>query len=352
MSALFDRGTGSILQPVTLQRSLEIRDIPFVFETEQSTYPGASTDYTAVILEDLFKNVSSYWMYTATIQLALNGSQPAWSKDGWSFVPLDLSNINSSSSLSTLGASKPDDATSDPETNITFETPAIRGRIQCSKPSNQVFTNISNWLTPTDVSNYTIYNRSTIPSGFRGGYQLGNTYENRQYPSLITPLSSSQNWTECPGCTTVFANPSSIACCGNGTADSRKGNVGVGYWSPNDDITDWTPRTWQRNFTAKWFHGEAITGIKANNDEVAVGTLDPALLFVQPPSMALFNCEPIVETANSKVTVNPTNGEVQSFDIIGTPKTVSEPWSDNFLPHNGSITDPRDDYTHYNVTLR
>ncbi|KAJ6020520.1 hypothetical protein N7540_006024 [Penicillium herquei] len=351
MSAVLDRGTGNILQSVTLERQLEVRDIPFVFETEQSLYPGNSNDYTAVILADLYKNISSYWMYTATIQLSLNGSQPAWSKDGWSFVPLDLSNISSSKSLSALGASSPDDATANSETNVTFETPAVRGRIQCSQPSVAVLANISNWLTITDLSNHTLYNKSTIPAGLEGGYQLGNEWDSRQYPSIITPLTSSQNWTECPGCTTVFANPSSIICCGNSTTDSREGDVGVGYWSPNDDITYWTPRTWQRNFTAKWIHGEAVTGIKANNDEAAYSISDPDLLFTEPPSLTLLNCEPVVETANSKITVNPTNGEIQSFEIISTPKTESEPWSDNFLPHNGSVTDEREGYTHYNVTL-
>ncbi|KAJ5552258.1 hypothetical protein N7494_001636 [Penicillium frequentans] len=351
MSALFDRGAGNILQPVTLERQLEVRDIPFVFETQQAFLGTSSDTYTAVILEELFQNISSYWMYTATIQLALNGSQPAWSKDGWSFVPLDLSNITSAKSLSTLGASTADDTSSDPGTNVTFETPAIRGRIQCSQPSVQILANVSNWLTMVDLSNHTIYNKSTIPTGLEGGYQLGNKFDSLQYPSVITPLSASQNWTECPGCTTVFANPSEIICCGNGSADSRLGEVGVGYWSPNEEISTWSPRLWQRNFTAKWFHGEAATGIKVNDDEVDLSVTDPYLLFSEPPSMSLFNCEPIVEMANAKITVNPTNGEIQTFDILSTPETVSEPWSDNFLPHNSSYTKMRESTTYYNVTL-
>lgn len=352
MSAIFDRGTGTVLRSVNLERQLEVRDIPFVYQTQQSLLPHSSNDYTAAILDDLFKNISSYWMYTATIQLTLNGSEPAWSKDGWSFVPIDLSSISSNKSLSTIGASSPDDASSNPETNVTFETPAIRGRIQCSPPSAQALANISNWLTITDISNHTIYNKSTIPAGLQGGFQLGNEYDNAQYPSQITPLTSSQNWTDCPGCTTVFANPSSITCCGNGTADSVKGEVGVGYWSPNSDIDHWTPRSWHKNFTTKWIHGDAVTGIKANNDDAGYSYSDPSLLFPEPPSLALYNCEPIVETVNSKITVDPTNGEIQSFELLGTPVTASEPWSDNFLPHNGTIVKEREGVEYYNVTLR
>ncbi|KAJ5574258.1 uncharacterized protein N7459_008685 [Penicillium hispanicum] len=351
MAALFDLGTGNVIQPVTLHRQLEVRDIPFVFETEQSTYPDNLSDYSADILTDLYKNISSYWMYTATIQLALNGSEPAWSKDGWSFVPLDLRNITAAKSLSAIGASAADNVNSISQTNITFETPAIRGRIECSEPPLQVLMNISNFYTSTDLRNGTIYNMSTVPDGLLGGYQLGNVYISEDLPSSITPILPSQNWTECPGCTTAFANPSQIICCGNGSSDSHEGGAAVGYWSPNADGIYYSPRWFQKNFTAKWFYGDAVAGIKTADTTAAEEIADPGLLFPNPPSMSLLNCEPIVETANSKITVDPSSGEIQDFDIFGTPQTVSEPWSDDFLSHSGSITDDRSGYTTYNVTL-
>lgn len=349
MSAIFDRGTGTIIQPVTLQRSLEIRDIPHVFSTSQSLYPENSNDYTATILANLYEDMSSYWMYTATIQLAMNGSEPAWSKDGWSFVPLDLGSISSNKSLSKLGASQADDLGSASQTNVTFDTPAIRGRIECSEAPLQALANVSNWLTVTDLTNHTIWNKTTIPSGVDGGYQLGSTYQNSQYPGTITPLTSGQNWTSCPGCTSVYVNPSSIICCGNGTNDEG-GSVGVGYWSPNDNLESWTPRGWQNNFTAKWLYGDAYTDIKANEDQTS--TPDIGLLFPSPPSISMLNCKPIVETADARVTVDPSTGNILSFNITSTPKTTSDAFSDNYLPHNKTEVRMREGYMFYNVTLR
>lgn len=350
MSALFDRGTANIIQPVTLERQLELREIPFVFKTAQSLYPQNYNDYTANILADLYKNISSYWMYTATIQLALNGSEPAWSKDGWSFVPLDLDSITTNESLSNLGASQADILGAASQTNVTFDTPAIRGRVECSQPSFQALTNFSNWLTITDLTNHTVWNKSTIPNGLQGGYQLGSAWNNGGSPGIMTPLTASQNWTECPGCTSVFVNPSSIICCSNGTSDSPDGSVAIGYWSPNSDLTSWTPRHWQSNFTAKWFYGDAYSDIKPNADQPSYS--DIGLLFPTPPSVSMLNCMPVVETAHARVTVNPANGEIQSFNITNEPKIASEAFSDNYLPHNGSITLMREGYTFYNVTVR
>ncbi|KAJ5888389.1 hypothetical protein N7495_008430 [Penicillium taxi] len=353
MSALFNRGSGNIINPITIERQLEVRDIPFVFETEQALDPLTSNDYIVPIVTQLFTNISSYWMYTATIQLTLNGSEPAWSKDGWSFVPIDLSNITSSGSLAKLGASQADDTDGESQTNVTFTTPAIRGRISCSEVPLKAMLNITNWLTPTDVTNHTIYNQSTIPKGFLGGYRLGTASDLGSYPALITPLLESQNWTSCLGCTSVFVNPSAVICCGNETSDSREGPVGIGYWSPNANLEGWSSRDWQGNFSAKWFHGDAITGIEVNDNKDTSSISNPELLFIEPPSFSMINCLPIIEQADATVTVNPQNSEVLSFNITSTPKTMSEPWADSFVPHNisGPIDLAADGEMHYNVTL-
>lgn len=350
MSALFQRGSTNIIQPVTLHRTLELRETPFIFKTLQSLYPHDTNDYSAYILADLYKNISSYWMYTATIELTLNGSEPAWSKHGWSFVPLDLESISAKNSLSSLGASQTDNPGLTSQTNVTFDTPAIRGRMECTQPPFETLTNFSNWLTPTDLRDHSVWNVSIIPDGLQGGYRLGSTWHNRQNPGIISPLTPSQNWTECPGCTSVFVNPSSIVCCSNQTSDVRNGTVGIGYWSPNTDLTSWTPRNWQGNFTAKWFHGEAYSDVKVNSNETTIP--DAGLLFPIPPSVSMLNCKPLVETANARVTVNPANGEVQSFSITDKPQLSTEAFADDYLPHNGSVVDMRHGYVHYNVSVR
>lgn len=350
MSALFERGNGNIIQPVTLHRQLELRQIPFVYKTQQSIYPSRSNDYVAPIIASLFTNISSYWMYTATIQLTLNGSEPAWSKDGWNFVPVDVSDITASRYLSNIGASKADGLDEGSQTNITFDTPAIRGRIECSPHPEKAFMNMTNWLTPTDLTDHTTWSKSTIPEGINGGYLLGASWDTRGFPSYIYPLLPGQNYTSCPGCTPVFANPTSIICCGNGSTDSRQGDAAVGYWSPNGVSSTWTPRKWDRNFTTKWFYGNAVTGIKMANDSLAKA--DAGLLFLEPPSISMLNCKPITETANARVTVNPSNGEIQSYNITDQPEIDPKDFSDNFLPHNQSITHLRDGVKWYNVTLR
>jgi hypothetical protein len=142
-----------------------------------------------------------------------------------------------------------------------------------------------------------------------------------------------------------------LTCCGNGSTDSRQGSVAIGYWSPNDALDYFSPTSWQKNFTAKWFYGDAITGIKVNNNTVT-NHVDAGPLFPSPPSISLFNCEPIIETADASVTVDPSTGEIQSFNITGSPKVATGAFTDNFIAHNGSVSDLRSGYSKFNVTIR
>lgn len=352
MSALFNRGPGNISQSVILNRTLEIRTIPFVFPTWQSLYPSASNDYAAEILSDLYSNMSTHWMYTATIQLALNGSQPAWSKDGWSFVPAEMDGIEKIDSDMYKKLDAKDQAVDGVQSNLSLSTPALRGRIECSAPPKEAFLNISNWLTPRDLSNLTYWNKSTIPDGLDGGYQLGRGWRNDDTPSVILPLTSPENTTECLGCTTAFLNPSEITCCANSTSNAWDPTVAVGYWSPNVHPNYSAPRNWHLNFTAKVFHGKAVSGIKniPRNAEDEVDKI--GLLFTNPPSTSFMNCKPIIESAMANVIVNPRNGDIQDFSIIDTPKELPDAFSDNFLPHNQTHISRETSRMTYNVTLR
>jgi hypothetical protein len=351
MSALFDRGPGVVTQTMTFDRSLEIRQIPFVFGTQQAYYPDTSNDYAAHILADLYKNISTHWMYTATIQLALNGSEPAWSKEGWSFVPVDMHTVSNVELPNDLDES--DKAASGAPSNVTFTTPAMRARIECSQYPIEALMNVSHWLTPTDLSNSTTWNRSTIPHGLQGGFELGTSWIYRDSPSVILPLSGNETIATCDGCTTVFVNPSSIACCGNSSSSAWDPSVAVGYWSPNTNLSTWTTRYWYQNFTLKWIYGNAVTGIHANPARGNVNFTDSIpLLFPSPPSMTLMNCRPLVESANAYVTVNPANGEIQTYNITSQPTELVEAFADNFLPHNGSRFSRETGMVYYNVTVR
>ncbi|KAK5800176.1 hypothetical protein VI817_002388 [Penicillium citrinum] len=351
MSALFDRGPGIVSQPVTLDRTLELREIPFVFPASQSLYPNQLNDYAGGILSDLYANLSTHWMYTATIQLTLNGTQPAWSKDDWSFLPAKLDNLRDVELPNNLDESE--QTLDGSYSNITFTTPAMRGRIECSQPPMQALRNLSNWLTYRDFENSTIWNKSTIPHDMQRGYQLGQTWGNRNTASEITPFTFPANLSECIGCTSVFVNPGQIQCCDNSSSNAWDPSVVVGYWSPNVSPDKWSVRSWQHNFTAKFFHGNAVTGIK-NNDHLS--SSDPnianlGIVFTSPPSASFLTCRPLVESANAEITVNPETGVVQSFNITDEPRERENAFSDNFLPHNKTKVDRDNVKLRYNVTV-
>ncbi|KAJ5693135.1 hypothetical protein N7462_002558 [Penicillium macrosclerotiorum] len=333
MSALFDRGPGVVTQPLSLNNSLEIRNIPFVFPTEQSYYPDASNDYAGVILADLYKNLSTHWMYTATIQLTLNGSEPAWSKDGWNFVPVKLNPASRVALPNDLDES--DEAAAGAPSNISFSTPALRGRIECSPHPSEAFQNTSHWLTPRDLSNSTKWNTSTIPHGLTSGYQLGTSWiYKKNNPSVILPPHSVREHNHLSRLSGVW-DPS----------------VAVGYWSPNTNLSTWTTREWHRNFTAKWFYGNAVTGIKSNQFSALDPITDIDLLFPSPPSLTMLNCRPVIESASATVTVNPANGQIQSYAITKNPQERVDAFADNFLPHNGTHFNRTTGMISYNVTV-
>ncbi|KAK1146420.1 hypothetical protein N8T08_003207 [Aspergillus melleus] len=351
MSALFERESGNIAQTLNFQRGLEIRRIPFLFETRQSEINHEPDEYAARIVGDLFQNLSTHWMYTASNQLILNGSQPAWSKDGWSFVPLDLSNATTSlssvgknASGSALGRNlNQHSATHASPFNVSFITPAIRGRIECSSDDAKGLVNLSSWMSLWNPGP----NDTVVPEGV-SGFELGAPYGNRDFPSMIFPPEPGRNWTNCERCTSIYVNPSQIICCGNSTSSPPNSTVAVGYWSPNLSPYTWTPRTWQHNFTAKWFTGTATSVT------LTQGISDPMerLVFSQPPNTVVMNCMPLVESASARVTVNPTTGDIQAFSILDRPKTMDDAFSDNFLIHNGTHRDPEElGYLVFNTTI-
>ena len=145
MSALFEHGPGIIFRPVTLNRTLEIRDIPLIIPINSSTGQIDWNFYGEEFLMSLSYNVSNNWVFSATFKLALNQSQePAWSKDGWAFAPI---NFNALKDLDLQHDLKESNQTDEGAlANISLSTPALRGRIECNQPPASAFANLSNWL--------------------------------------------------------------------------------------------------------------------------------------------------------------------------------------------------------------
>jgi hypothetical protein len=318
MSALFQNEPGNFLQSMSTNRKLEIRQVPRIDQTEYTTLdPDSGTLWASGILNNLYTNLSTNWMYTATIQITLNGSQPPWSRDGWSFVPIELSSLKNFSSVQNTGAGAHQGylASPSPETNISLTTPAIRGRIECSP--YETLNNLSSWLTTVDPTNSSIWNLTASPTGVSEGYELGSPPPWMTFESSKTP---------------ILNNPSFLTCCGNETDQSARG-VAVGYWSPNYKLNASWPfeyfpfvgQQWPRNFTTKFIRGQAVTGFISKLDFTS------HMIFTEVPSVQALNCMPIIETATANVTVDQATGLVKSFVILDKPTPASQAWADPFV---------------------
>lgn len=90
MSALWQPDYQYRTSSVSLPRELELRTISTLITAVSNDptglYDGVNTA-EASVLSTLYGQLETNWLYSAIIQMSLNGTQPAWSSDGWSFVP-------------------------------------------------------------------------------------------------------------------------------------------------------------------------------------------------------------------------------------------------------------------------
>lgn len=296
MSALFQRNQGSQLASVAVDRRLELRDVPFVYETAQqiSTH-GNPLGMTVV--KNLYTHLSTNWLYSATLQLTHNARQPRWSRDGWSFVPFetqDLANAHISEKIRT--------SVFQPTANITVPTIATRARLDCTPYEG--LENRTTWLTHVDLTDPQSWNQSTIPKHLTDGYFLGQHSDGISRSSLFN--------------TSFLPNIVIIQCCSNGT-DYPPRNLALGYWSLDYTAAD------HLDISTKWVLGKGMSGIQGIYD---VGY--SRLIFTQVPEIAAIRCKPIIETVEASVTVDSDSGGVQSFQILSEPRICQQAWSDQF----------------------
>ena len=341
MSALWQRDYGNVASTTNIPRQLELRKIPIVTQ-EQHASEGGDTGphYQGPVLQGLFGNLSTNWLYEATIQLTLNGSEPAWSSDGWSFVPVDVANVSESVlqsvglSLETSGeALGPSSGTS-----ITCETMAIRARIECST-YDAIVTKSSNWLSQYDLTNSSVWVPSLNPTNLETGYEIGCGLDNamsdltgafgaRGTFNLFPNASNGLGADDCGTTwyTGVFVNPRHPSCCVNIT-ESGPGPASIGYWSANlgPQTLDLWDLSNQYNFSVKWITGSQLQLYYSNNL-----SFEAHLMWSEPPELAILNCAPIVETANARVTVDHATGRVIDFNITDIPQEDPSAWANNF----------------------
>ncbi|KAI8634568.1 hypothetical protein F5Y19DRAFT_461290 [Xylariaceae sp. FL1651] len=325
MSSLWNRAPGALPDLMSVPRALELRSAPMLSPDSKSGSIGA-----------IFANISTSWMYGATTQLSLQGPEPPWSSEGWSFVPSDLSVVSlqhfQQTGNSMMGIDLP--------VNVTLETPAIRARLECSP--YDFLDDRAMWLTQWDLTDEDNWNTTANPGDLKTGYELGVYMANSPPPSSLYlgqipgPYDTYKNFSG--HYTTFFANSRRLQCCENKTGDSV-GSASIGYWSSNQQYGFAYPdisNTWPVNFTVKWIHGRPIQGIMRAGEWP--GDIAKSLIWVDPPQMTALNCQPIIETANAQVTVDATNGRVVSYNISENPRADEYAWTSPFLTYQNNFT--------------
>jgi hypothetical protein len=156
------------------------------------------------MVRDTFYTSDTDWMYTALIQTAFKGPEPAWIQDDWSFVPVP-SVLKSPASpkhrSSPVGGVRS-------LASVTVQTPAIRARLDCC--SVEWPRNSSHWLTSQNETSY-----------------LPNITGIDNYFWLKPVVEAGNN-------STRFTAPADFPqCCANITGNTQYNQTLIAYWTEN-----------------------------------------------------------------------------------------------------------------------
>ncbi|KIW10142.1 hypothetical protein PV08_11103 [Exophiala spinifera] len=335
MSALWQRADGSRPGDLTLARDFEPRTQPFVYTFAGTTAMGAGDINGQEIISSFYGNLSTNWLYSAALQLAYNGSEPPWSSDGWSFVPVNLSSISDSSVYKTTpSANDRDDTSAAASTttkavNVTVTTPALRGVLDCSTVTQS--SNLSGWTTQWDLTDGMIWNVSRNPTVLQRGYEVNSGF------NLAPKIDDST--------TPILSQYRTLLCCRNlSSPDGDSGASALGYWSNNYEGTlaydfDSSYVTYPRNFTMKWIRGTTARNWYLMNETYSgyyTGEYDDFrhLIWTREPQISALNCRPRVEWSNASVTVDRGTGRVYKYKIVDAVQDLPQAFSDAYLEHD------------------
>jgi hypothetical protein len=265
MAALCSRELGVLDLDVSLAAQYQLRSIPHVFEDKRFIYRGGESIAYPRIAPKVYggNQYQTSWVYGSLSELAFGASSPAWSKDGWSFPPVDLQNI----SAYVPGRFKRKDGDTLASMNVSLIARGLRGRLECT-PIDQP----SRWII--QVSNITgliPYNRTTVD--MRPNISAGFEYTSRVRVVNFPDYSRQQ-----PGIVNIgqwlhFDYSSSS-------------KVGVPLYNPENS----------QNFTVLWtnsrypyrFEDEILNSYIGLNPP-------PRLLFSEIPQVQALNCQPIFD---------------------------------------------------------
>jgi hypothetical protein len=259
--------------------------------------------------------------------LTLSSSDPAWSYDGWGFVPIGIPNLDRYLKKQNIGSTDGlQNSLVIPSTNITLTTSGIRGRAECTLVD--ALNNRSTWLYED-------------PTGLNPEYTLAESiYLFENSTENYTNIAPSAYQFRC--CTNHSSTPemhkiNSTILSSNGTLIERPVTpLAVGYWSKNLGEAVYSGFTPEKisagNFTAKYITGNG--GFKPTR--VGMGTPSELLFFTDKAEAQALNCKPIIEAAEAELKVDFRTGKIYSVNILDEPRLVEEAWSDPFLLRNRS----------------
>lgn len=137
MSALWQRAVVTKNQTHYLPAQLEPRTVPQLFAINASGLTNSVI--TSEVLRQTLTDPVSNWMYGAVTHLAYDGATPSWSRDDWSFAPVDLISlmpttkpIDVTKNVTRVLTVTKQDAVDGDVLGVTVDTVAIRARLECS----------------------------------------------------------------------------------------------------------------------------------------------------------------------------------------------------------------------------
>ncbi|CAD0114041.1 unnamed protein product, partial [Aureobasidium uvarum] len=310
ISALWDLETKNLDRSISITHQFEIRQVPRIDEYILPYHAPAYADVQRYyVLSSIYSSSLQSWLYSATLELTHQAPTPPWSKDAWSFLPLDTRNLSYNDALiKDISATALIQAR-----NATLETLAVRARLDC-KPETFV-ANTSSWVEKIDFKNRTMWNSTNKPPNLDHGYILR-------------------------GPANMGSGSEYLTCCGN-TTNGTSGTAAVGYWSNLDyssSSINTEKETWsyeQMSMTSKWIVGRPLDTLYQpypNN------TNNPARwIWLEEPQIAAITCTTIIEKANASIDVSTDTGVVYDYRILDTPVNATEAWLDKYLSHNTSV---------------